>query len=124
MNIRNAMMTKLIKVLFPFYTLIILTIIICSSCSKDDNLPGDGCNIDIENNFIGKLKSDMCNAILKPDSTLWTWGWNISGQLGIETEGNIDIPRKVLFEKKIIDFDMNKGMAVTGILILKIEFRS
>ena len=106
-------MTKLSRVLFPGIILIILTIIILNSCTKDNNLPGDECNIVIEDNLLGKLKSDFGNyAILKPDSTLWTWGINITGQLGIGTEENSNIPLKVPSIEKIIDFDMDRGMAI------------
>lgn len=107
-------MTKLSRVLFPVIILIIPIIIILNSCSKDNNLPGDECNIVIEDNLPGKLKSDVCNAILKPDSTLWTWGKNFTAQLGIGTEGNSNIPIKVPFIEKIIDFDMYEGMAIAA----------
>ena len=63
-------MTKLLRVLFPVIILIFPTIIILNSCTKDNNLSGDECNIVIEDNLPGKLKSDVCYAILKPDSTL------------------------------------------------------
>lgn len=106
-------MTKLSRVLFPVIIIIISTVIILNSCSKDENLPGDECNIVIEDNLLGKLKSDFGNyAILKPDSTLWTWGINITGQLGIGTEENSNIPLKVPLIEKIIDFDMDGGMAI------------
>ena len=114
-NIRIIKITKLSRVLFPVIILIIPTIIILNSCSKDNNLPGDECNIVIEDNLLGKLKSDVCNAILKPDSTLWTWGSIIAAsQLGTGTEENSNIPLKVPFIEKIIDFDMYEGMAIAA----------
>jgi len=107
-------MTKLSRVLFPVIILIIPTIIILNSCTKDKDLSGDENNIVIEDNLLGKLKSDVCNAILKPDSTLWTWGKNLTGQLGTGTEENSNIPLKVPFIEKIIDFDMYEGMAIAA----------
>ena len=107
-------MTKLLRVLFPVIILIFPTIIILNSCTKDNNLSGDENNLVIEDNLPGKLKSDFCYAILKPDSTLWTWGINACGQLGIGTEENSDIPLKVPINEKIIDFDMYEGMAIAA----------
>lgn len=104
-------MTKLSRVLFP---VIISIIILLNSCSKDNNPPGDECNIDIEDNFFGKLKSDVCYAILKPDNTLWTWGFNFNGQLGNGTMESSDIPLKVPSIGKIIDFDLYGGMALAA----------
>jgi len=105
-------MTKLSRVLFQVIILIFPTIIILNSCTKDKDLSGDECNIVIEDNLVGKLKSDVCYAILKPDSTLWTWGINAAGQLGTGIEENSNIPLKVPFVEKIIDFDMYEGMAI------------
>ena len=108
-------MTKLSRVIFPVIILIISTIIILNSCSKDNNPLCDECNIVIENNLLGKLKSDLgSNAILKPDSTLWTWGMNLTGQLGNGTRESSTIPHKVPSLGKIIDFDMGGGMAIAA----------
>lgn len=108
-------MTKLSSVLFPVIILIISAIILLNSCTKDKNLPGDECNIVFDDNLLGKLKSDFGSyAILKPDSTLWTWGINLNGQLGIGTEESSNIPLKVLLNEKIIDFDMDGGMAIAA----------
>jgi hypothetical protein len=108
-------MAKLSRLLFPVIVLIISPIIILNSCSKGNNLPEDECNIVIEDNLLGKLKSDYGTyAILKPDSTLWTWGNNSIGQLGIGTDENSNIPLKVPLIEKIIDFDMDVGMAIAA----------
>jgi alpha-tubulin suppressor-like RCC1 family protein len=106
-------MTKLLRVLFPVNILVIPIIIIWNSCSKDNNPLCDECSIVIENNLLGKFKSDLGNnAILKPDSTLWTWGMNLTGQLGNGTMESSNIPLKVPSIEEIVDFDMDGGMAI------------
>ncbi|MBN1630160.1 MAG: hypothetical protein JW990_10380, partial [Thermoleophilia bacterium] len=32
---------------------------------------------------------------LKSDGSLWTWGYNISGQLGKGTPGDLDVPTRI-----------------------------
>ena len=107
-------MIKLSGVLFTAIILVTTTIILFYSCSEDNDLPRDECNVFIQDNFHGKLESDICNAILKADSTLWTWGNNFTGQAGTGTEENSDIPVKVLISEKIIDFDLDEGMAIAA----------
>jgi len=108
-------MIKLSRVIFPVSILIIPIMIILNSCSKDNDPLCDECNIVIENNFLGKMKWDLgSNAILKPDSTLWTWGLNLAGQLGNGTGESSNIPQKVTSIGKIIDFDMDGGMVVAA----------
>jgi len=105
-------MYKSSRGLFPFFILIVSTIVILNSCSNDRNPFGCEDNL-IEDNFIGKLESDFGNyAILKPDGTLWTWGNNYNGQLGIGTKESSNIPLKVSSIEKIIDIDFCEGMAL------------
>lgn len=103
-------MTRLIKSGFPVSFLVMLTVIILYSCTKDQILPDDF-KIDMEDHLFGKIKSDFgTHAILKPDSTLWMWGWNYSGQFGNGTKESSDIPLRVPLTEKLVDFDMDGGM--------------
>ena len=85
----------ILKQVFLIFILIILIIITFSSCSKDRNSIGYECNLLIEDNFVGKLKSDFgTHFILKPDGTLWSWGNNYHGQLGMGAkESSRSIPK-------------------------------
>jgi len=40
---------------------------------------------------------DYHNATLKSDGTVWTWGWNINGQLGDNTTIDRNVPVQVIF---------------------------
>jgi alpha-tubulin suppressor-like RCC1 family protein len=113
-------MIKLSRVKSSVTIMIISFMIILNSCSKDKNPFDEEFNIVPENNLPGKLKSDFGSyAILKPDSTLWTWGSNWSGT---GTEESSYIPVKVKINEKIIDFDMDEGMAVAADCIGNIWF--
>lgn len=106
-------MFKLTRAKSSVTILIIISIIIfLNSCSKDKHPFDEEYNIVPDNNLPGKIKSDFGSyAILKPDSTLWTWGSNWSGT---GTEESSYIPVKVKINEKIIDFDMDEGMTVAA----------
>ncbi|RLD69183.1 MAG: hypothetical protein DRJ29_17775 [Bacteroidetes bacterium] len=108
-------MAHLSKVIRLGILLVILTSIVLHSCTKDQILPDDDFNIDSEDHLFGKMKSDFgTHAILKPDSTLWLWGMNFSGQFGNDIMESSDIPLQVPITEKIVDFDIAAGM-VTAI---------
>jgi len=63
---------------------------------------------------IGQLESDMDNAILKTDGTVWTWGNNSTGQLGNGTLMPSEIPEQIFKLKNIVAIDFCEGAAVAG----------
>jgi len=108
-------MAQLSRPVFADIFLISLISILLHSCTKDQIFPQDDFIVDNEDHLFGKMKSDFgSHAILKPDSTLWIWGWNLSGQLGNATRESSDIPLRVPIAEKIIDFDMDGGMVVAA----------
>ena len=107
-------MNLLSRIFFHVMILVSTATIMLNSCLKDLDPPGDECNIFIQDNTHGKLESDICNAILKPDNTLWTWGNNFTGQAGTGTKENSNFPIKVLIHEKIIDFDLYAGMTIAA----------
>jgi alpha-tubulin suppressor-like RCC1 family protein len=109
----NTKMAQSSRPVFADIFLISLISILLHSCTKDQIVPGDDFIVDYEDHLFGKMKSDFgSHAILKPDSTLWIWGWNLSGQLGNATRESSDIPLRVPIAGKIIDFDMDGEMVV------------
>ena len=112
---RITKMAYLSKVVFSGFFLAILTSILLHSCTKDQVLPDDDFIIDMGDHLFGKMKSDLgSHAILKPDSTLWIWGMNFSGQLCNDVMESSDVPLQVPIAEKIVDFDIASGM-VTAI---------
>jgi hypothetical protein len=48
-------------------------------------------------NIIRIAARDYHNIALKSDGTVWTWGWNINGQLGDGTTLDRNVPVQVIF---------------------------
>ncbi len=48
-------------------------------------------------NVIAVSGGDCHTAALKANDTVWTWGWNINGQLGDNTTTDRNIPVQVIF---------------------------
>ena len=93
---------------FIFYDLILLIYIVFNSC----NSPTEVVSLPLD--FEGQLESDMDNAILKPDGTVWAWGYNYSGQLGNGTMEPSQIPKQIKTLKNIIAVDLCEGAAVAA----------
>lgn len=77
-----------------------------------------GCNehtTEPKNNGIekwnGQVVSEWVNAILLPDSTIWTWGPNFYGTLGNGTLNNSDYPTQVANINKAVSIDFFCGAA-------------
>jgi hypothetical protein len=58
-----------------------------------------------------QLESDVDNAILKSDGTVWTWESNMSGQLANGTLLPNDKPNKINYISNIITLDFCEGIA-------------
>ena len=103
-------MTISFRVFFSNYLVIILTGLLLHSCTKDE-IQSDDFKIDVDDQPFGKMRADFgTTAILKPDSTLWIWGENWSGQLGTGDLESSDIPIQAPIAEKIIAFDLAAGM--------------
>jgi len=62
----------------------------------------------------GQLESDMDNAILKPDGTVWAWGSNSTGQLGDGTMLPTENPKRIPILRNIVCIDFCEGAAVAA----------
>jgi alpha-tubulin suppressor-like RCC1 family protein len=87
--------------------LIFAAIFISSNYCDIPNEP----NGNFPKDFIGQLETDLDNAILKPDGTVWTWGGNSTGQLGDGTMIPSEIPKKIATLKNIVAIDLVEGAA-------------
>lgn len=79
------------------------------SCSICDNSAELECQ---QNNNLGEIVSDFVHGILKTDGTLWMWGQNYKGTLGIGTLENKDIPTQVINIEDVVSFDTLEEMTV------------
>lgn len=70
----------------------------------------------------GQLESDMDNAILKPDGTVWAWGSNSTGQLGDGTMLPSENPKRITTLRNIICIDFCEGAAVAADISYNIWF--
>ncbi len=96
--------------LFLLTSIHIMVFISCSSptepiISLDDNY---------FENFWGQLESDLANAILKTDGSVWTWGINDSGQLGDGTTISREEPKLIKSLTNIVAIDLAEGAAVAA----------
>jgi len=62
----------------------------------------------------GQLESDMDNAILRPDGTVWAWGSNSTGQLGDGTMLPSETPKMIQALRNIVCIDLCEGAAVAA----------
>jgi len=90
--------------LFFYFINFIIFIISCSTPTEPQLI----------NEFWGQIKSDINTAVLKSDSTVWTCGPNITGQLGIGSLEPIPKLVQVTRLKGIVSIDLYGGMAVAA----------
>jgi alpha-tubulin suppressor-like RCC1 family protein len=64
--------------------------------------------------FTGQLDSDIDNAILKKDGTLWTWGSNLTGQLGYEINYPVESPLQIKTLRNIVAVDLFEGAGIAA----------
>jgi alpha-tubulin suppressor-like RCC1 family protein len=86
-----------------------VTLVILVQYGCKDNVT----NIVIEESKIwnGQVISDVVCAVIKPDSTVWAWGFNGCGTLGNGTNTSSDYPVKVLKLSSIVAIDSYWGAA-------------
>ncbi|MCK9410631.1 MAG: hypothetical protein WCX28_14375 [Bacteriovoracaceae bacterium] len=68
----------------------------------------------VESKYYGQLAVDFCNAILKPDGSIWTWGPNFQGTLGNGTTTSSETPVRVLNIHNAIAIDLFAGIAIAA----------
>ena len=86
-----------------------IVVIIQGSCSSPSN-PGQHSS----NKFLGQVVSDVAFAVLKPDGSVWTWGFNGCGTLGNGTTNSNIFPVRVLNLNNIISIDLYGGMGAAA----------
>lgn len=87
-------------------------LVVFISCSKSINAPDVPSSV--AQTSYGQLSNDFVSAILKPDGTIWTWGFNYLGTLGNGSTTNNDIPVRVLNIANAICIDQFFGIALAG----------
>jgi alpha-tubulin suppressor-like RCC1 family protein len=97
-------MKLLNKVLIVLISNLLILLLAC-----EDNITGRG-NETLKIWF-GQVISEFVYAILKPDSTVWTWGPNFNGTLGNGTNNSSDYPIQVLNLKNVLSMDFYWGAA-------------
>ncbi len=80
----------------------------CPGC-KDS---GMGPENDRSEPWYGQVVSEFVNAVLRPDGTVWTWGYNFAGTLGNPKYDSTDHPVEVLKARNVIAIDLSWGAAV------------
>lgn len=96
---------KTSRILYLF--LIFAAIFFSNNCSDNPTETNDN----FTSGFMGQLETDLDNAILKPDGTVWTWGSNSTGQLGDGTMIPSEIPKQIPTLKNIVALDLIEGAA-------------
>lgn len=96
------------NVKFIFQYLILGLLLFFNTCNSPTEI------ISLPFNSEGQIESDMDNAILKPDGTVWTWGNNYSGQLGNGTTLPIEKPTRIANLKNVVAIDLCEGAAVAA----------
>jgi len=82
-----------------------------SLCCRKDNIPFG--SSDFTGCSSGKAMSDFGSSILlKPDGTLWSWGDNLDGELGLGTEESVENPQRIPSLSHILDFHLSNGMCL------------
>ena len=90
-------------------SLLVLTFLTSFYSGCQNNLTGP--EIPVLKNWHGQVVSEFVYAILKPDSTVQTWGNNYFGTLGNGTNNSSKYPVQVLNLKNIISIDFFWGAA-------------
>ena len=93
---------------FVIFFIVTITFILIS-CSLITDTGNDN-----ENEFSGQIVSDLICAVLKPDGTVWTWGNNSFGTLGIGKSGYRYAPVQVLHIKDVTAIDTKAGIAAAA----------
>ena len=88
---------------------ILFVVMVLCSCT----LPTES-ERDENDEFNGQIVSSFVHAVLKPDSTVWTWGFNSFGTLGNGTTEHSDVPVKVLHLKNVVAIDFKEGIGVAA----------
>lgn len=93
-----------------FYLLFIIPLFFYSCSSPSSSEPDRISNISIE----GQLESDIANAILHTDGSVWTWGHNDSGQLGDGTTLSREEPKMIKTLVNVVAIDLIEGAGVAA----------
>jgi alpha-tubulin suppressor-like RCC1 family protein len=91
------------------YTSFLALILISYSCSSPSE-PEIISNISIDS----QLESDIANAILHTDGSVWTWGHNDSGQLGDGTTISREEPKRIKTLVNVVAIDLIEGAGVAA----------
>ncbi len=92
---------------FSLFYLIIFSILFLS-CKDQMTNPINN----IKTKWYGQLSIDVVHSVIKPDGTVWSWGFNGAGTLGNGTTINSNVPVQALKLNDIISMDQFIGAAV------------
>lgn len=91
------------------FLLVSISMLLVLYFSCEDNITG--IRNETSKVWFGQLVSEFVRAIIKSDSTVWSWGENFNGTLGNGTNLSSDYPSKVLRLKNVISIDLFAGAA-------------
>ncbi len=92
---------------FPLY---LIPLILLSTCTQ----PTEPKGFVMDDKPVNQIASDVVQAVIEPDGTIWTWGHNSLGTLGNGTTENSDVPGQVLNVENAVALDLFFGIALAA----------